>query len=386
MATFKVKVYRLEIEEHPNADELELARIGDYRTVVQKGVYKTGDLGVYIPEAAVLPEWLIKEMGLEGRLAGKNQNRVKAIKLRGILSQGLVYPLIKEDFPNGEVYVLKSMEDGIGITYTYGIKEGDDVTEKLEIIKYEPPIPIHMQGEVFNAHGYTIKFDIKNFKAYPNVLKEGEEVIITEKLHGSWCCYGFHPEVDTHIITSNGLSDQGLALKINEVNKKNLYIRTLDTTAKNKDGSGGNILDFAHGYFKHDKNQYGLQMPFYILGEIYGSGVQKAFLYGEKIPQFRIFDVYIGEPGQGRYLNYEELFRFCSMAKHSMVPLLYEGPFSKEKMLELTEGKTVLADNHIREGVVIKPKVERLDNELGRVILKSLSEAYLLRKGGTEYK
>ena len=48
MAEFEAKVYRLKIEEHPNADALEIARVGDYRSIVRKGQYKTGDLGVYI--------------------------------------------------------------------------------------------------------------------------------------------------------------------------------------------------------------------------------------------------------------------------------------------------------------------------------------------------
>ena len=91
MAVFESKVHALKVEPHPNADRLELAAVGGFRCVVQKGAFKNGDLAAYIPEAAVCPEWLIKELGLEGRLAGSKHNRVKAVKLRGALSQGLVY-------------------------------------------------------------------------------------------------------------------------------------------------------------------------------------------------------------------------------------------------------------------------------------------------------
>jgi len=104
MATFEVKVYKLKIEEHPDADSLELAVVGDYRSIVRKGSFKTGDLGIYIPEGAVLPDWLIEKMGLTGMLAGKDKNRVKAIKLRGVLSQGLVLAL--DEFP-----VMDSVDD-----------------------------------------------------------------------------------------------------------------------------------------------------------------------------------------------------------------------------------------------------------------------------------
>lgn len=94
MAEFEVKVVKIDrIEDHPNADALELAVIGGYRAIVKLGEFEAGDLAVYIPEAAIVPDWLLKRMGLEGKLAGKDKNRVKAIKLRGILSQGLVLPL-----------------------------------------------------------------------------------------------------------------------------------------------------------------------------------------------------------------------------------------------------------------------------------------------------
>lgn len=362
MATFEARIYKLKIEEHPNADALELAVVGDYRSIVRKGQFKTGDLGIYIPEAAVLPEWLVDELGLTGKLAGKDKNRIKAVKLRGILSQGVVAP----------VSILEQMNP------IRKWEEGTDVKEWLEITKYEPPIPVHMAGEVFNAHGYTLKYDIENFKRYPDILQEGEEVIMTEKVHGTWCCFGYHPEVPTHIVTSKGLSGQGLAFKLNEANVNNLYIRALDGTAPYPDGSGGNVLDRAHGF-------WGLSMPFYILGEVFGP-VQD-LKYGADKPQFRVFDIYLGEPGHGRYVNAEELQAFCTALGVQMVPVIYAGPFSKEKMEEVTTGMETVSGQevHIREGVVIKPMKERYDNELGRVVLKNVSEAYLLRKNGTEF-
>ena len=94
MAEFEVNVVKIDrIEDHPNADALELAIIGGYRAIVKIGEFKAGDPVVYIPEAAIIPQYLLEDMGLEGYLAGKDKNRVKAIKLRGILSQGLVLPI-----------------------------------------------------------------------------------------------------------------------------------------------------------------------------------------------------------------------------------------------------------------------------------------------------
>jgi hypothetical protein len=90
MSTFKVTVERLTILPHPHANKLELAQVGLYRAVVGMGQFKDGDYAIYIPEGAILPPDLIQELGLTGRLAGKAQNRVEAVRLQGELSQGIV--------------------------------------------------------------------------------------------------------------------------------------------------------------------------------------------------------------------------------------------------------------------------------------------------------
>lgn len=370
MSTFEVKVYKLKIEEHPNADAIELAVIGEYRSIVRKGQFKTGDLGVYIPEAAIVPAWILDKLGLTGKLAGKEHNRVKAIKLRGILSQGLIYPVNKE---NEEMSIdTITLEDGSLL----GVYEGDVVTEKLGIVKYEPPIPTHMGGEVFNAFGCTIKYDIENWKKFPNVIQEGEDVVFTEKLHGTWCCIGFHP-LQGYVITSKGLSEKGLAFKVDaEANKHNLYIRALLSTV---DASGKTVIERVISRWT-DK------VGVYILGEIFGPGVQD-LTYGQSVPQFRVFDVYFGNPGEGVYLNYDAKKEFTELMGLKMVPELYRGPYSRSKMLEFTNGNETFSGREacIREGIIITPTVERGDYELGRVILKSVSDAYLGRKNGTEF-
>ena len=387
MSEFEAKVYKLTIEEHPNADALELAVVGDYRSIVRKGDFKTGDLGVYIPEAAVCPEWLIKELGLEGRLAGKKHNRVKAVKLRGVLSQGLIYPL-----QTSEAGVTTINFDASDVTPScpYGIlpvEEGADVTELLGITKYEPVIPAHMNGEVFSAHGKTLSYDIENFKKYPDVIEDGEFVVMTEKIHGTWCCFGYHPDLNVPIITSKGLSGRGLAFKMVEANYNNLYYEAFvryNYRDVNRDKlfemfTGTTVLDRAAGF-------WGAHQPFYILGEIYGQGVQDLG-YGTKHPHFRVFDIYWGEPGKGRYADADSLQSMCRALEMEPVPELYKGPFSKEKMEELTNGTEMVSGEgaNMREGIVIRPIRERDHLELGRVILKSVSEAYLLRKGGTEF-
>lgn len=125
----------------------------------------------------------------------------------------------------------------------------------------------------------------------------------------------------------------------------------------------------------------------YILGEIYGKGVQDLAYVDDNAKYFRAFDIYVGEPSSGRYLPPDEVERVCRVLDIDMVPVLYCGPYSKEVVEEYTNGKETVSGKelHMREGVVIRPHDERRHDEIGRVILKSVSEAYLLRKGGTEF-
>jgi len=404
MAAFECIVYKLKIEEHPNADALELAVVGDYRSIVRKDQFKTGDLGVYIPEAAIVPDWLIEDLGLTGRLAGKQKNRVKAVKLRGILSQGLIVPLVEYPFHTNidEVgYDAKGMTLGLkkvvtnaenmGDREVYSVTfapEGTDVTEYLGITKYEPVIPTCMNGEVWNAFGLTLKYDIENFKKFPDVINEcTDRVTFTEKLHGTWACFGYHPDSDIPVVTSKGLSEKGLAFKFNEVNDNNLYVSTF----KSLDREGVDILEefvMAMGYdWDSWSDLPGADQPFYILGEIFGKGVQD-LAYGTDKKLFRVFDIYVGLPGKGRYLNTYEVMDICNQIDSvEYVPVLYSGPFYKAEMERFTDGKETVSGNEtcIREGIVVRLEEEGYDPALGRIILKSVSEKYLLRKNATEY-
>ena len=122
---------------------------------------------------------------------------------------------------------------------------------------------------------------------------------------------------------------------------------------------------------------------FYVLGEIYGKGVQDLG-YGAQGVEFRVFDIYVGNVSSGLFLPYTEVIRFLNGNPLRYVPVLYEGKFSHEKVEEYASGKTVVGGDHIREGIVIRGGFEHYDMN-GRNIRKAVSDKYLFRKGGTEY-
>lgn len=120
------------------------------------------------------------------------------------------------------------------------------------------------------------------------------------------------------------------------------------------------------------------------MGETFGPGVQDLTYTGHV--EFRIFAVVNLRSEGPYYLPEVGISTWLSDLDNpiEMVPKLYSGPYSQEVVAEHTMGKTTLG-NHIREGVVITTPSNRSDPQIGRVILKSVSEDYLTRKGGTEY-
>ena len=343
MADIEARIHRAIIEEHPDADALELARIGGYRAVVRKGEVKDGDLVAYIPESSILPDWLIAGMGLTGRLAGKEHNRVRAERIRGVVSQGLVWPM-----PHRQ--------------------EGDDAADELGITKHLPEIPEYMRGQVVHAPGRTVRYDIQNLKKYPDILRDGEEVVITEKIHGVQCQMGlYHGEP---FVASKIYAAHGQVLVIGDVNADNIYVQAALRHT-------GDLRALA-------ALPYGPGDTFQLVGEIYGPGVQD-LRYDAEEREFRAFDLHTGEPDGGRFLDHAEMERLLA-GRFGCVPLLHRGPYSQGRLRELTSGRSAIASHH-REGVVVKTAEEREDIRLGRVILKSVSDRHLLRRGdATEFE
>ncbi|NEA60764.1 RNA ligase (ATP) [Streptomyces sp. SID13666] len=355
MSTLRVSAERLTIHEHPNADALELAQVGLYRAVVAKGAYRTGEFAVYIPEQAVLSDALIGELGLTGRLAGSAANRVRAVRLRGELSQGIVC----------------RPEALAGTDLERAAADGEDFAERLGIVKWVPPIPVSMSGDVEAAPDLLPWTDIENLKRYPDIFAPGDQVVITEKLHGTACCFSYFADTGRIQVTSKGLGSQRLAL---QEAGGNLYWRAVR-------GHGLPAVA-ARLAARLGASRVG------IFGEVYGAGVQDLG-YGEDgrrdVPAFAAFDVSAEIDGQVRWLDPHELLA----GELPLVPVLFSGPFDLDTALKLAQGAETVSGRglHVREGVVVRTADDRYSPVVGgRAIAKVVSDAYLTRKGGTEYE
>lgn len=355
MSTLRVTAEVLTVHEHPNADALELAQVGLYRAVVAKGAFRTGEYAVYIPEQSVLPTALIEELGLTGRLAGSAADRVRAVRLRGELSQGIVCRP-------------KALAD---TDLARAAAEGTDFARTLGIVKWVPPVPPTMDGDVESAPGLLPWVDIENIQRYPDIFTEGEPVVLTEKLHGSACLLTYLADEDRVHVSSKGFGAKSLALK---ENPRNLYWRAV---------RGHGVPEAAARL----AGRLGARRVG-IFGEVYGAGVQD-LSYGadgrREAIGYAVFDVSAEIDGEVRWLDAAELLA----GELPLVPRLYEGPYAVGRVLEIASGRETVSGRelHLREGVVIRPAAERYSPVTGgRAVAKAVSPAYLTRKGGTEYE
>lgn len=368
MATFEVTRETITVHPHPNADRLELAQVGLYRVVVGKDQYRTGEQVLYIPEYAVLPENLIEALGLEGKLAGPQANRVKPVKLRGELSQGLVAPLSL--LPEGTA-------------------EQRDYAAVLGITKWEPEIPTNMGGDVEGNYDLLSWIDVENLKKFPDMFQAGEPVVITEKIHGTATLFTFVNPDSEHeqvLVSSKGLGERKLVLKEDE---RNVYWRVLHHNPIRE-------LALAAAQLINDRLTKGADWAKVhrvgIFGETFGSKVQDLH-YGVSGGDlgFALFDIVVEYTGMdvsgAHWLNPTEVSELARAVGVREVPVLFEGRFDLEQVADLASGKEQVSGRelHIREGVVVRPQWRGAYGQGETRIGKYVSEAYLLRKGGTEY-
>lgn len=353
MSTLKVEVLKIDnIIEHPNAQKLEIAVIKGWNCVVQKDLYKAGDLCCYIPIDSVLPKDLENKIFPPDSKIKLSKSRIRTIRIRGLVSQGLVCPLDELDL--------------------VGFTEGSDVTERLGITKYEPPVDLGPQSNLRQAGKKQIHPDfskytsIENYKNFHNIFASGESCIITEKIHGSnwragildynadtiWkklkrffgfapktqFCYGSH-----NVQLQNGGGKKGFY-------KQDIYNQMVEKyDIENK--------------LKHGEIIY---------GEVYGSGVQKNYDYGCETLEKKlvIFDLKIN----GVYQDHETLEKFCKERDLPLVPILYKGPFNEAHAKKLATGDSILSSaQKVKEGVVIR-------SPEGHKLVKLINDDYLLKE------
>lgn len=361
---FHVEVVRVgPVTKHPNADTLELTEVNGYPVIIKAGSFKEGDNAVYVPVDALVPTdrsefAFLAKSGLPGE-----RHRIKAMRLRGIFSMGLLVP------------VSSHVQEAVRCGWT--------VTQALDIEKYIPPSERNLEQatkakgakRAQAAPGWMPVYGIEAYRRNKGALIEGEEVVLTEKIHGCNARYCY----------ANGRLYVGSHKSFRGTSPTKWAQWLTSTKLRIQDFFGRKhradlIRDHGDVWWQAAK-LYNLEerltpYPNHIFyGEIFGRGVQD-LEYGLDHRKFVVFDIL--DVNEGRYLDFDEMENTCDRLGLETAPILYRGPWQSD-LVSLAEGKSHLAPLQIREGFVARPVVERRSH-MGRVILKVVGEGYLLRK------
>lgn len=336
-----------------NADAIEVVTILGWEVVTKKGEYQVGDKVAYCEIDSWLPHELAPFLskGEPREYEGVKGERLRTVKLRGQVSQGLVLPLSAAQ---------KEMD------------VGTDLTEVLGVIKWErPESPEERARLAGNSAGAfpsqipkTDQERIQNvFRSIENKIKSGElidEWFVQEKLEGSSMQVG---NIEGH----NVVLSRNVNLKLDQV--------------------GNAFVDAANAYGMLDyltelREAGELPNVFSIQGELIGTGIQ-GNIYKLEGHQWRVFDIWNGV----RYLSVPEIIEFVKKANEDgkapmdMVPMqpavisnLFGEGSSVKSILEMAEIKSNLLETQDAEGLVFK----NFHNP--NVTFKAISNRYLLKE------
>lgn len=343
-----------EVRAIENADKIQAYRVDGWWIIDAVDKYKVDDLVTYLEIDSFVPHELAPFLskGKEPReFEGVKGERLRTIKLKGQVSQGLLLP-VKGDGPSGVAYHIDKLgpfqrESG-RIQY---VVEGDDVTDALGIVKYEKPLPAQLAGMAKgNFPSFIPKTDqerIQNLGKYFEELKAEHTFEVTEKLNGSSMTVYVNGD-------ESGVCSRNLDLKFQESNSFWEAAVKYDLIAKIK-STGRNLA---------------------IQGELIGEGIQgnSYKLQGRDFYCFDIFDI-----DTGKYLLPEARQYLCNYLGIKHVPVLEKEysikRFTIEDILKLAEFTSVVGVHPQREGLVFK------SNSVHDASFKVISNKWLLKGG-----
>jgi RNA ligase (TIGR02306 family) len=338
------------VEPIPTADAIEKIRVLGWWVVVKKGEHRPGDKVVYCEIDSLLPErpefeflrassFKPAQKDDEGTVTQPAGFRIKTVRLRGQVSQGICFPLS----------ILPPQAS---------TEEGADVTDALGIRKWEPPLPMGMGGRVKGGFpGFLPKTDETRVQVLEPVLlrHQGKVFYITEKLDGT--------------SFSAFLRDGVFGIC-----SRNLWMDETDET---------NVLSRVARRFKLDeklralRERRGFQPA--LQAEVIGPGVQKN-KYDLKEVTLRVFNVF--NIDTGRLVDHAALLDILREVELEGVPQLgtLVLDHTVDSLVAFSEGMSMLNSKVQREGVVLRPLTEEYDEDLGgRLSFKVINPRFLLK-------
>lgn len=374
-STFEVTQRRIDrIWPHPSADRLELAAVTGlaFQFCIQKGTYTVGQKVVYFPVDSQLPQWLIDRLDLWGKdengvvikddtgrvvktmLVGDAQNRIHTVQLRGEISQGMVCPSVELSIVDPNADELVNLASLLGVT------------------KYDAPESILKGAKLLSFPDGVTPFDVESADSNPDVLNQlmDELVWITEKLEGTNHGVVRLPEGRNAVTARNN--------EVQELTEPDEFGNPPETypgwDAVRRQGLENILANVPRPDFPI--------MPVAIRGELIGPGIPRNF-YPVKHPEIRVFAIKVGP----NYLNAADVRKL--IPEGMQVPTLaynvtLRSWLAGRTMQEASNGKSLLAPDRLREGIVVVPMVEKKvqwkDLSIKRLMLKQRSPKYLAKE------
>lgn len=359
-----------EILAHENSDNLELAIVGGWQVCVKKGEFKAGDKALYAEVDAMLP----LEKNLFGFLEGRNQyevngkqySRVKTIKLRKELSQGILFPANSLD------------------------KEGQDFTELYGVIKYEA-VPERQPGTTLGSMKKSMPFPsfirktdqerVQNIsRAYSAAVATGEEFEVSVKLDGS--SFTAYIKGDKVGVCSRNIELQlerenwGLIRQVKEyfaqVKQRGIRHAQWKTGVEPEKNSFVALFEELNLREKLTLAREYLSGDIAIQGEMVGPSIQGNF---EGVDKNKLFVYSVYDIDQQRYFLPEAAQKVTGFMGLQYVPVLHHRmklPDNLADVLKMADGPSALGGKY-REGLVFKS----LDRDFS---FKVISNEYLLKE------
>lgn len=354
MSDHTIKEVPVVLEPHPNADRLSIVRVGGYTVVVNTRDWLNQETALYVPPDSLVPVGrnefaFLDAPGVQHYDKDSRSNpdgnyvRVRAVRLRGVVSMGVLIPVPE-------------------------VGSGPDWAELLGIHHYEPPLPRSTESIPGPTFPSLAPYDIENLRN-PNVedlfiaaAKERDTplyIAVTEKIHGANARFHFDG------------SDFWFGSRKEWKAPGSLWQRG----AENTPGLLDVVKRLGPGYVT--------------FGEVYGPGVQN-MSYGLSKPQVAVFDIWdvsacaflnLGRVYQKfntltvPLLDAGEIWRFTAPAD----PLLGVGEMWNGLVGRLAEADSQLYNGH-SEGVVVRPTQEMRAATGERLIAKVISSRYLMAK------
>jgi len=330
-----------------DADSIECAVVGGWTVVVKKGDYIVGDLAVYVEIDSWVPHDIAPFLskGQEPReYEGIKGERLRTVKLRGQLSQGLLLPL--------SVVIGREKSGNFEYTSEDDLYEGEDVSDLLGIVKWEAPIPAQLAGTVRGPFPSGIpKTDQERIQNLSAELEDWKarrlNWEVTEKLDGTSM---------TVFLDSNGQFG---------VCGRNWELAETDTNSLWRAARADDL--------ETKMRKFGRAIA--IQGELVGEGIQ-GNPYKLKGQQFYVYDVY--DIAEGRYWSAMDRWVLTANFDIKQVPFIGSGELDADipTLLRWAEGKSKLCETAEREGLVYKCM------EDPSISFKAISNKFLIKTGG----